>query len=122
LIARVSASGAANTVLRELVDALDRQPALVRGAFEAGVRVLAGTDAGLVAHGRISHEVEHFIRAGVEPSAAVGAASWDGRSYLGLRPIVEGAPADLVVYDRDPRDDPAVLRTPRAMILDGRRV
>jgi imidazolonepropionase-like amidohydrolase len=35
---------------------------------------------------------------------------------------VEGAPADLVVYDRDPREDLTVLREPRRIVLRGRVV
>jgi imidazolonepropionase-like amidohydrolase len=36
--------------------------------------------------------------------------------------LVEGASADFVVYDRDPRADLSVLRTPSQVVLRGRRV
>jgi imidazolonepropionase-like amidohydrolase len=53
----------------------------------------------------------------------IGAASWAARSWLG-RPAgpVPGAPADLVVYDRDPRGDLGVLRAPSVVLIRGRRV
>jgi imidazolonepropionase-like amidohydrolase len=122
LIGMISHLGEPGPVIAEIADALRRQPSMVRRAVEAGVRVLAGTDAGLVRHGLIVDEIECLIRGGVEPLAALGAASWDARSFLGLTSIEDGGHADLVVYDRDPEADPSVLRTPAAIVLDGRRV
>ena len=51
-----------------------------------------------------------------------GPGSWRARAWLG-RPdaLVEGAPADLVVFDADPRLDLGVLRTPRQVVLRGVR-
>ncbi|MEQ3554835.1 amidohydrolase family protein [Pseudonocardia nematodicida] len=91
-------------------------------AIEAGVPVYAGTDAGGgIAHGRIADEVAELARAG-HPDP-IGAASWAARSWLG-RPAgpVPGAPADLVVYDRDPRDDLGALRSPSVVVMRGRPV
>ncbi|MZE81491.1 amidohydrolase, partial [Streptomyces sp. SID5475] len=34
--------------------------------------------------------------------------------------LSEGAPADLVVYDTDPREDVRVLAAPRHVVLRGR--
>lgn len=45
----------------------------------------------------------------------VGARRWLGRPAL-----EEGAPADLVVYDEDPRADVRVLAAPRHIVLNGR--
>ena len=52
---------------------------------------------------------------------ALGAGSWRARTWLG-RPdtLTEGAPADLVAFDADPRQDLSVLRHPRRVILRGR--
>jgi imidazolonepropionase-like amidohydrolase len=94
-------------------------PEAVRRAVDAGVVVLAGTDAGMVPHGMVRREVELFISAGVDPETAIGAASWDARRWLGLPLIEEGAPADLVAYRADPRDDPSVLAEPAVVVLDG---
>lgn len=91
-------------------------------AIEAGVPVYAGTDAGGgIRHGRIADEIAELARAG-HPDP-IGAASWAARSWLG-RPAgpVPGAPADLVVYDRDPRGDLGVLRAPSVVLIRGRRV
>lgn len=93
---------------------------LVAAAAEAGVTVLAGTDSW--PHGRIRNEVMAFAAAGMRPHDALAAGSWSARAYLGLAGLEPGAPADAVVYDRDPRLDLAVLAEPVAVVLRGRRV
>jgi imidazolonepropionase-like amidohydrolase len=91
--------------------------ALAVAAIEAGVTVLAGTDSR--PHGRIVDEVRALVDAGLRSHDAVGAASWTARSYLGLDGLVSGAPADVVVYDQDPRNDLTELDRPRTVVLRG---
>ncbi|MFF4502051.1 amidohydrolase family protein [Streptomyces sp. NPDC001401] len=89
----------------------------VREAHDAGVTVLAGTDS--APFGNVATEVGHLIAAGLPAEAAVGAASWTARAFLGLPGLTEGALADITVYDADPRREPAVLRHPRRIVLRG---
>jgi imidazolonepropionase-like amidohydrolase len=97
--------------------------AVVRAAFEAGVPVFAGTDAGGgIDHGVIADEVRALHAAGLPAEDAVAAASWRAREWLGLRCIEEGAPADLVVYETDPREDLDSLQRPQRLVLRGRVV
>jgi imidazolonepropionase-like amidohydrolase len=97
--------------------------AVVRAAFEAGVPVFAGTDAGGgIEHGRVADEVHALHAAGLPAEAALAAASWTARGWLGLPCIEEGASADLVVYGSDPRADLDALRRPQRMLLRGRLV
>ncbi|MEU0394348.1 amidohydrolase family protein [Streptomyces sp. NPDC006208] len=98
----------------------DGMPGNVRAAHEAGVTVLAGTDS--FPCGTIADETAWLVRAGVPAEAAVGAASWTARSWLGLPGLVEGAPADLIAFDTDPTLDPRALRHPSRIILRGRVV
>lgn len=94
--------------------------ALVRDLHEAGVPVLVGTDAGgTLAHGRIADEAAELVRAGIPAHDVVAAASWRTRAWLGAEGLDEGASADLVVYDADPRQDVGVLAAPRAVVLRG---
>lgn len=93
---------------------------LVRQAVEAGVTVLAGTD--VRPHGGIVDEIRALTEAGLTPHDALAAASWTAREWLGLPGLVPGAPADAVVYDRDPRLDLGVLERPVAVVLRGRVV
>lgn len=101
---------------------LDHLPDVVATAWRAGVPVLAGTDAGMGPHGKVAAEVALLVEAGLSPTAAIGAASWSARRWLGLPGVEEGAPADLVVYADDPRVDPEVLWRPAAIVLDGRHL
>ncbi len=107
---------------RRVEIALKKQAEMVRKAVEAGVLVLAGTDAGMVAHGIICREIEHFFEAGVPGDIALGAGSWSARAFLGLPGIEESAHADLVMFAKDPRQHKEVLRTPTCIMLDGRQV
>ncbi|MDN5749760.1 MAG: amidohydrolase family protein [Pseudonocardia sp.] len=92
---------------------------VVRRAVEAGVPVYAGTDAGGgIAHGRIADEVRALHAAG--HTDALGAASWNARSWLGRPAPHPGVPADLVVYRTDPRTDLAALDDPALIMLRGR--
>ncbi|MGV0782736.1 metal-dependent hydrolase family protein [Mycolicibacterium sp. XJ775] len=76
----------------------------VGAAYEAGVPIFAGTDAGgMIAHGRIADEIEALKGIGMSPTAALGAASWNARAWLGRPALEDGASADLVCYTEDPR-------------------
>lgn len=94
---------------------------MIGEAMDAGVAIYAGTDAGgMVAHGRLPDEIAALHRAGMPAEQALGAASWTARGWLGYDGIAEGAQADLVVYDADPREDLDVLRSPRHILLKGK--
>jgi len=99
--------------------ALDAQPAAVARAYAAGVRVLAGTDAGQGPHGAIVDQITMLAEAGMPVAAAIGAGSWAARRWLGLACLELGAPADLVLYGADPCIDLNVLRRPALIVMDG---
>ncbi|KHO21434.1 amidohydrolase family protein [Mycolicibacterium setense] len=91
----------------------------VGAAHEAGIPIFAGTDAGgMIAHGRIADEVEALKGIGMSPTAALGAASWDARAWLGRPALEHGASADLVCYGDDPRH--GGVSHPELVILRGR--
>ncbi|MET7491273.1 amidohydrolase family protein [Streptomyces sp900116325] len=92
----------------------------IRAAQEAGVTVLAGTDS--FPCGTVASEVEWLVRAGLSAEAALGAASWTARAWLGLPGLVDGGPADLVAYDTDPTLNASMLPHPSRIILRGRVV
>ncbi|MER6914923.1 amidohydrolase family protein [Streptomyces sp. NPDC000594] len=95
----------------------------VNSAFAAGIPVFVGTDAGgSLAHGLVAAEVAELVKAGIPPLAALSATTWGARAWLGRPGLDEGAPADLVVYDTDPRADVRALAAPRRVILRGRVV
>jgi imidazolonepropionase-like amidohydrolase len=105
---------------RHMRELHQRRYATVAAARDAGVPVFVGTDAGgSLPHGLVAAEVAELVTAGLTPSEALAAACWSARTWLGRPALEEGAPADLVVYDADPRRDPAVLAHPKAVVLRG---
>jgi imidazolonepropionase-like amidohydrolase len=92
----------------------------VAAAWEAGIPVYAGTDAGgMITHGRIADEVDALKEIGMTATEALGAACWEARKWLGRPGLQHDAPADLLCYDDDPRHGAAVLTRPDLVILRG---
>ncbi|MGW1048315.1 amidohydrolase family protein [Streptomyces sp. NPDC001118] len=101
----------------------ERRYDTVRAAYDAGIPVYVGTDAGgSLAHGLVASEVAELVTAGIPAVAAVSATTWGARAWLGRPGLEEGAPGDLAVYEGDPRADVRVLAAPRRVVLDGRVV
>jgi imidazolonepropionase-like amidohydrolase len=95
----------------------------IGAAYEAGVPIYAGTDAGgITAHGRLVDELATLVRAGLPTDYALGGASWRAREYLGRPGLAEGEPADLLVLAEDPRRNLDTLRAPTRIVLRGRVV
>jgi imidazolonepropionase-like amidohydrolase len=84
-------------------------------AYEAGVPVAMGSDAGtpLNFHGENALEVYWMHRAGMSAMDALVAATGNAARALGwdswMGTLEEGKVADLIVYDRNPLDDLRVL-------------
>ncbi|MFL6108279.1 MAG: amidohydrolase family protein [Marmoricola sp.] len=104
-----------------MTDLYARRTATIMTAYEAGVPLYAGSDGGGIAkHGNLAGEVIGMASVGMPADYALGAASWRAREWLGWNPtLVEGAPADFVVYPRDPLADLGVLREPTCIVLRG---
>ena len=91
--------------------------AMVPVARRLGVRILAGTD--ILRGGEVWREIAALHESGLEPADALAAASTVPREFFGEPALEEGALADLVVYERDPRNDPEVLAKPSLVMLGG---
>jgi imidazolonepropionase-like amidohydrolase len=87
-------------------------------AHRLGVPVLTGTDTA----GTVAREVALLAELGLEPAAALTAATTAAYRFLGESFDHTGKPATLVTYHDDPRADLAVLSAPAAVIIDGVRV
>jgi imidazolonepropionase-like amidohydrolase len=87
-------------------------------AHRLGVPILAGTDTA----GTMAREVALLAEHGLDPSAALQAATTTGYRFLGEPFGQPGQPATLVAYQNDPREDLAILSAPCAIIIDGIRV
>ncbi len=86
----------------------------VQKALSAGVKVVAGTDAGGWEHGNNARELELLVEAGMTPMQALVAATGWAAGCLGMDDrigtIETGKLADLIVVDGDPLADIALLQ------------
>jgi imidazolonepropionase-like amidohydrolase len=92
----------------------------LRSAYEAGVPIYAGTDAGsMIEHGRIADEIRALHAAGMPVQDALAAGSWKARDWLGVASgIAEGEIASFNVYAQDPYELSA-LAGPAFIVLKG---
>lgn len=98
----------------------ERRADRVLRAFEAGVTIYAGTDAGsVIKHGRIVDELQALHGAGLPAAAALDAGAWAARDWLGAEVITDGASADVLVCAEDPRGNLATLRDLKNVVLRG---
>ena len=101
-----------------------RRRETIGAAYEAGVPIYAGTDAGgVLPHGLIAEEIAELATYGLSAVDALGAGSWQAREWLG-RParLEEGVPASFCVYPADPLADLRVLAAPTRVVLRGQVV
>jgi imidazolonepropionase-like amidohydrolase len=93
---------------------LEQGEASVRAARDAGVRIATGSDfgGGSLRANQLAWEVTSLVAAGLEPLAALAAATWRGGELLGEEEagvIREGGPADFFLVHGDPLSDPDAL-------------
>lgn len=100
----------------------------VREAHEAGVAVVAGSDAavpGLSFGASLIEEIEAIGACGLPARAALQAATVQAAAALGssdIGVIAPGRAADLVAVDGDPLSDLSALRRISAVLREGRVV
>ena len=106
---------------------LPAEAQLVRVLHEAGIPLLAGTDAGVpyALPGYSLHdELDLLVEAGLSPSEALRAATWEAARALGrdheLGTIRPDHVADLVLLSRNPLEDIKNTRHIEAVVLNGR--
>jgi imidazolonepropionase-like amidohydrolase len=108
---------------RRMIALHERRYATIAAARDAGIPIYVGTDAGgSLGHGLVAQEAAELTRAGLTTDDALYAATWGAREWLGRPGLEEGADADLVVYDADPRTEIRALEAPGQIILRGRTV
>src|SRR3546814_13040364 len=103
-------------------DLFARRRRTLMAAHDAGVAMYAGSDGGGVSrHGNLAGEVIAMRDLGFTAQEALGAASWRAREWLGWNAdLAEGAPADFVVYPREPLADLSCPLQPRPNVRIGR--
>jgi len=96
----------------------------IRRAYEAGVRIAGGSDAGTPYnyHDAYAQEVElMWSLLGMTPQQALHAATNVAAELIGLHRgiLAVGEPADLLILRRDAGDDVRALRDPQLVLKNG---
>ena len=99
----------------------------VKTAHELGVRFAAGGDTGAFNHGQGVREMELMVEAGIPVEDVLEACmlgGWEscGKDSCGYKFgwLGEGARADIIALDVDPRDDVSALRKVSFVMKDGK--
>ena len=95
----------------------------VTRAYQAGVRIAFGTDAGVYPHGDNAGEFGYLVEAGMPPIEAIRAATVNAAALLRqsdkLGSIEPGYVADLIAVDGDALRDVSLLKKVRFVMKDG---
>ncbi len=96
----------------------------VRIAREVGVKIVFGTDAGVLAHGSNALEFAALVKDGFSPIDAIRAATINAARAFRIDKeagvIAIGRPADLIAVDGDPLKDITSLQHVRFVMRGGR--
>jgi len=92
-------------------------------AFEAGVKIGFGTDAGVYPHGLNAHEFNVYVQLGMTPLRAIQTATIYDAELLGwpdkVGTIETGKFADLIAVDGDPLVDVTTLERVKFVMKGG---
>ncbi len=97
-----------------------------RRAHRAGVKMVFGSDAGVMPHGQIARQFRTMVQYGMTPLEAIQAATRNAAQALGrtndVGTIAVGRFGDLVAVTGDPTRDVTLLERPAAVIKGGKLV
>ena len=96
----------------------------LRRARQAGVQVVAGSDAVAGLHGRNARELNRLVKAGMTPHEALRAATLDAARLLGIEAqtgeLRAGLRADIIAVAGDPSRDIARIEQVMFVMKSGR--
>ena len=94
-----------------------------RAAHRAGVRMVFGSDAGVMPHGQVGRQFATMVTYGMTPLQAIQAATRNAAEALGrtgdVGAIAVGRFGDLVAVTGDPTANVRLLEAPDAVVLGG---
>lgn len=96
-----------------------------RAAHRAGVRMVFGSDAGVMPHGQVGKQFRTMVTYGMTPLAAIQAATRNGAEALGRNDvglIAPGRYGDIIAVTGDPTADVSLLERVDVVIKGGQLV
>ncbi|WP_026460128.1 amidohydrolase family protein [Schaalia suimastitidis] len=91
--------------------------------FDSGVPILPGTDSGgYQEHGVLGDELRAWAAIGVATERILDIATWQARLTMGQDALADGAVADIVHFEEDPRGDERLWGVPTTVIRGGQVV
>ena len=102
---------------------LEKHGARMMAAYRAGVKIAAGSDAGVGVHGNNARELELYVLQGMPAADAIKAATVHGAELIGrdkdLGTIETGKIADIIAVGADPIADITALQHVSFVMKDG---
>lgn len=104
---------------------LPRVQEMARNAHRLGVRIVAATDTGYGPNSTttLAHELQELVEIGMTPLEALRAATTTAAELFGLEErtgrLEPGMEADLIVLERNPLEDIAVVQDVLMVVSDG---
>jgi imidazolonepropionase-like amidohydrolase len=102
---------------------MDNHPQRAYAAWKAGVRIAAGSDAGITPHGKNAREIERFVEAGIPAEEAIVAATINAAELAGLEEklgtIEAGKIADIIATPDSPLDDISQIMNVHFVMKEG---
>jgi imidazolonepropionase-like amidohydrolase len=93
-------------------------------AQREGVRLVFGTDGGVLSHGQNAKEFVALVDAGIQPIDAIRASTINAAEAFGLsgsiHGIAPGATADIIAIEGDPLRDISALSRVRFVMREGK--
>jgi imidazolonepropionase-like amidohydrolase len=94
-----------------------------RKAFQAGVKMAFGTDAGVYPHGDNARQFHYMVMYGMTPAQAIQAATWNAADLIGraasVGSLTPNRYADLIAVSEDPLQRVEVLEHVQLVMKGG---
>ena len=117
---------ASGSMLDVMQGFLDNHGPRMYEAHKAGVKIAAGSDAGVSPHGKNALELELYVDYGLTPAEAITATTINAAKLIGMEDklgtIEVGKIADIIAVEQDPLQDIKVLQNVLVVVKDGRIV
>ncbi|HNP35938.1 MAG TPA: amidohydrolase family protein [Woeseiaceae bacterium] len=119
----VTATGTMRAIMQNF---LDKHGQGMLAAHKAGVKIAAGSDAGISKNGNNAHELEYYVEYGLTPEEAIIAATVNAADLIGmgdeLGTLEPGKIADLIAVDVNPLENISALKNVSLVIQGGQIV